>query len=130
MSDFLLEIGTEEIPDWMIEDALADLDRLFRGIGLPADALAVTTAATPRRLVLKAKGLLARQADETKTVSGPPVSAGEGAARGFAKKNNVALEALAKVSTPKGAAIPISSPSRVRRISSGALPSPAGMTGR
>ena len=34
MSDFLLEVGTEEIPDWMIENALADLDRLFRGIGL------------------------------------------------------------------------------------------------
>ena len=26
---FLLEIGTEEIPDWMIDSALADLSRLF-----------------------------------------------------------------------------------------------------
>ena len=31
MADFLLEIGTEEIPDWMIDDALADLRNKFAG---------------------------------------------------------------------------------------------------
>ena len=29
MSDFLLEIGAEEIPDWMIQTALADLKSRF-----------------------------------------------------------------------------------------------------
>ena len=28
MADFLLEIGMEEIPDWMVEPALADLREL------------------------------------------------------------------------------------------------------
>ena len=35
MSDlrpFLLEIGVEEIPHWMITPALADLERLFRSV--------------------------------------------------------------------------------------------------
>ena len=31
MADFLLEIGVEEIPDWMIEPALADLRARFYG---------------------------------------------------------------------------------------------------
>ena len=31
MSEFLLEIGAEEIPDWMIEPALADLRTKFAG---------------------------------------------------------------------------------------------------
>ena len=30
MSEFLLEIGAEEIPDWMIEPALADLRTKFQ----------------------------------------------------------------------------------------------------
>ena len=30
--EFLLEVGTEEIPDWMIEGALGDLEKRFRDL--------------------------------------------------------------------------------------------------
>src|SRR5512144_1253353 len=88
----------------MIEGALADLRRGFSGLALPSanGDIQVRTDATPRRLVLRATGLAERQQDEVRTVSGPPVSAGEGAARGFAKKNGVAFEALARTATAKG----------------------------
>lgn len=78
--DFLLEIGTEEIPDWMIPGALAQLAK-FDLLGA-----APRVDATPRRLVLEASGLPERTPDREEIIKGPPVSAGERAAGGFAKK--------------------------------------------
>ena len=53
---FLLEIGTEEIPDWMIPGALDNLQALFEELlgrsNLQAEGIALD--ATPRRLVLRA----------------------------------------------------------------------------
>lgn len=101
---FLLEIGVEEIPDWMIEPALDNLRELFTAV-LKDNNLGgevESTDATPRRLVLRAKGLSEAQPDETKAVSGPPVSSGAGAAQGFAKKLGVTVDQLEKVQTPKG----------------------------
>ena len=45
---FLLEIGVEEIPDWMIPGALESLGSLFAGLNIPAEN--VKLDATPRRL--------------------------------------------------------------------------------
>ncbi len=105
---FLLEIGVEEVPDWMIEPALADLERLFTQFletnnlaGEPRPPGSVTTAATPRRLVLKSTGLIATGRRNQNRLRSA-VSAGEGAAKGFAKKNSVPFEALVKSTTPKG----------------------------
>ena len=60
MSEFLLEVGTEEIPDWMIPGALADFERRFREAlakcGLGA-GVSTTTEATARRLALFRRGL-------------------------------------------------------------------------
>jgi glycyl-tRNA synthetase beta chain len=101
---FLLEIGVEEVPDWMIEPALENMRQLFsellteRALGGQVDG----TDATPRRLVLRASGLKEKQADEVKPVSGPPVSSGSGAAQGFAKKMGVTVDQLEKVQTSKG----------------------------
>ena len=101
---FLLEIGAEEIPDWMIEPALADLkqrfDLLMKEQELGGEVAWVD--ATPRRLVLRANGLVARQPDKQEIVTGPPKSAGSGAAQGFAKKMGVAADSLETVSTDKG----------------------------
>ena len=101
---FLLEIGVEEVPDWMIEPALASMRELFTNI-LAEHRLGgsvASTDATPRRLVLRADGLLAAQPDETKSVSGPSVSGGQGAAQGFAKKMGVSVDQLGKTQTQKG----------------------------
>ena len=103
-SRFLLEIGVEEIPDWMITPALAHLKKSF------ADMLASHKLegevdwvdATPRRLALRASWLPKSQRDSVELVSGPPKSAGAGAAAGFARKLGVALEQLETLATPKG----------------------------
>ena len=97
---FLLEIGTEEIPDWMIPDALENLRLLFEKLAIPHDS--VTMDATPRRLVLRADGLPARQADSEERVLGPPKSAPAQAVAGFARKQGVAPADLAVETTPKG----------------------------
>jgi glycyl-tRNA synthetase beta chain len=101
---FLLEIGVEEIPDWMIEPALADLkqrfERLLKEQQLGGDVAWVD--ATPRRLVLRADGLAARQADKEEMVTGPPKSAGGGAAQGFARKMGASVDRLETISTDKG----------------------------
>ncbi|HTB10211.1 MAG TPA: glycine--tRNA ligase subunit beta [Bryobacteraceae bacterium] len=88
--NFLLEIGTEEIPHWMIPSALAQLEKL--------DLFGATPKvdATPRRLVVRAEGLPDRTPDQEQLVKGPPISAGEKAALGFAKKQGVDLSAMQK----------------------------------
>jgi glycyl-tRNA synthetase beta chain len=101
---FLLEVGAEEIPDWMIEPALGDLRAQFEKLA-SEQKLGGTVAwvdATPRRLVLAAEGLNERQADTEELVMGPPKSAGAGAAQGFAKKNGTSVDALETVKTEKG----------------------------
>jgi glycyl-tRNA synthetase beta chain len=97
---FLLEIGTEEIPDWMIPGALESLGGLFSGIGIPAAG--VKLDATPRRLVLRAHGLPDRLPDTEERVMGPARSAPPKAVEGFARKLGVRPEVLAIESTGKG----------------------------
>lgn len=101
---FLLEIGTEEIPDWMIGGALADLRGLFARLLEESrlEAGSITTDATPRRLVLRAGGLAAKQSDTEELLTGPPKAAGENAAAGFARKLGVEPAALECVQTPRG----------------------------
>lgn len=101
---FLLEIGSEEIPAWMIPPALEQLRGLFEEL-LSVHRLGgrVTSVdATPRRLVLTAEKIAARQADTEELVTGPPAAAGEAAAAGFARKLGVEVSQLEKIPTPKG----------------------------
>ena len=100
----LFEIGVEEIPHWMIPPALGEMEKLFRTLCAEnrVEAEAVRTDATPRRLVLRAEGLPARQEDREELLMGPPKAAGEGAAQGFARKNGVTLAELRVEITPKG----------------------------
>ncbi len=101
---FLLEIGCEEIPDWMIVSALEDLQTQFTKLFIEQklEGSVSWIDATPRRLVLRADNLIERQADSEEIAMGPPKSAGAGAAGGFAKKMGVTVADLNTVSTPKG----------------------------
>ena len=103
--EFLLEIGVEEIPDWMIPGAIDSLRKRFEealgkaGLG---DGVSVRAEAAARRLVLLADGLAAQQADQTETLSGPPANIAyddEGnltkAGQGFAKRAGVEPAAIA-----------------------------------
>ena len=84
--NLLLEIGTEEIPDWMIPDALDQMRALF---GEPCE-----TEATCRRLVLRATDLPERQPDREEYVTGPSISSPAPAVEGFARKQGIAKESL------------------------------------
>jgi glycyl-tRNA synthetase beta chain len=81
---FLLEIGTEEIPDWMIPGALESLRGQLEGLGIDA-----RMDATPRRLVARAEGLPERLPDTEERVNGPRKNAPEKAVEGFARKQGV-----------------------------------------
>jgi glycyl-tRNA synthetase beta chain len=101
---FLLEIGSEEIPDWMIPTALDHLVAAFTKL-LVENNLAgrvAWTDATPRRLVLKADGLPVGQQDRSETVTGPPKTAAGAAVEGFARKQGVPSDQLKLVTTTKG----------------------------
>ena len=97
---FLLEIGTEEIPDWMIPNTLENLRLSFEKLNLGHDSVAVD--ATPRRLVRRAEGLPQRQADTEERILGPAKSAAPQAVAGFARKHGVRPEDLITESTAKG----------------------------
>ena len=102
MPNFLLEIGVEEIPDWMIEPALADLHKRFAEAFVAFGGSSITTDATPRRLVLQARDLIGQAPDVEAVVQGPYLSAGQKAAEGFAKKQNTTIDKLAKITDAKG----------------------------
>jgi glycyl-tRNA synthetase beta chain len=102
MADFLLEIGTEEIPDWMIEPALEDLRTRFQAAFGAFGGSALITDATPRRLVLIVKDLVTKAPDSETVVQGPYLSAGAKAAEGFARKQGVTVARLEKLSDAKG----------------------------
>jgi glycyl-tRNA synthetase beta chain len=111
MPDFLLEIGTEEIPARMIDAASAELrervGKLLERERLPA-ANAPTSVETPRRLAVIALGIPASQADLTEQVTGPALTVAykDGqptqAAQQFAKKHGLDVNQLGKTTTPKG----------------------------
>ncbi|MBI3934553.1 MAG: glycine--tRNA ligase subunit beta [Acidobacteria bacterium] len=112
--EFLLEIGVEEIPAWMIPFALADLQRLLaeglEKLGLTKNApAAFEMYATPRRLVAYCPALAVHQPPTEEMVEGPHKriafdAAGKPAmpAIRFAEKMGTKPEKLTSVTTPKG----------------------------
>ena len=112
MSDFLLEIGLEEIPARMIAGAEAELGKRVQELltreRLLDDGATVKTYSTPRRLAVLVDGVRAAQADVEEKLTGPSWSVAfkDGsptkAAEAFAKKAGVDVAALEKVTTAKG----------------------------
>jgi glycyl-tRNA synthetase beta chain len=108
-ADLVFEIGCEEIPAKMLAGALAGLPPLVDG-RLAAARLAhagVRALGTPRRLAVIVRQLADRQPDLREEVVGPPASAAFAAdgsltkaGQGFAQKNGVAPQALAKKEVP------------------------------
>lgn len=102
MPDFLLEIGVEEIPDWMIEPALEDLHQRFQAAFGAFGGSAIIRDATPRRLLLMAEDIVDRAPDAQTVVPGPYVSAGAKAAEGFARRQATTLDHLGRACDNKG----------------------------
>ncbi|MEP6784259.1 MAG: glycine--tRNA ligase subunit beta [Sphingomonadales bacterium] len=96
MSDFLLELRSEEIPARMQVKAKDDLARLFAEeiakSGLVADS--IETFTTPRRLSLIAHGLPAETAAVSEERKGPRANAPEQALAGFLRSTGLTREQL------------------------------------
>ncbi|RXZ66170.1 glycine--tRNA ligase subunit beta [Pelagerythrobacter rhizovicinus] len=96
MSDFLLELRSEEIPARMQAGARGELEKLFRremdaaGVGIGE----VTVWSTPRRLALVARGLPESTEAVREEAKGPPEGAPDAAIDGFCRKNGVGRDQL------------------------------------
>ena len=101
--NLLLEIGCEEIPDWMLSGALKNLEASLGVIakGFQLGDVTMRTDATPRRLVIRAEGLVEHQPDSELRIWGPAKDAPAKAVEGFAKKLGVAVEQLDVISDGK-----------------------------
>ena len=110
MANFLLEVGTEELPADFVSSAIAQWQTKIPA-SLAENFLnptAVEYYATPRRLAVLIKNLSEQQADREEEIKGPPLRAAfkDGqptkAAEGFARKQGVNLDDLEIRDTPKG----------------------------
>ena len=91
MSDFLLELRSEEIPARMQAGARAELEKLFRreldAAGISAGE--ITVWSTPRRVALIARRLAEATEAVSEELKGPPVGAPDQALEGFCRKAGV-----------------------------------------
>lgn len=111
MSEFLWEIGCEEIPARMLPEAVEQF-RLNMAKALGEARLtfeSIESHGTPRRLMVAVGGLADRQPEGVEERRGPPVSSAfdkdgrpSKAAEGFARSCGVTVGELRKVNTPKG----------------------------
>src|SRR5579864_8820873 len=111
-SDFIFEIGCEEIPAGMIAKACDELKAIlekYLSTAGPLDKENIEVIGTPRRITAICEALLQRQPDSEKEVTGPPKSVaydsvGEPtrAAMSFAEKQGVTLSEVYTVATQRG----------------------------
>ena len=111
MADFLLEIGTEEIPARMIDGAREELSRRIGDL-LTRERLAASPSlepySTPRRIAVLVRGVSASQPDSEEHVTGPATKVAfkdgqpQPPAHAFAKKVGLDLSQIERVTTPKG----------------------------
>jgi glycyl-tRNA synthetase beta chain len=110
MPNFLLELGTEELPASFVAGSVQQWQELVPAT-LAEQSLtnnSINVYATPRRLAVLVKGLPVKQLDREEEVKGPPASSAfkDGkptkAAEGFAKKQGVEIDALEVRATDKG----------------------------
>ncbi len=110
MPNFLLELGTEELPASFVAGSAQQWQGLIPAT-LAEQSLtndSINVYATPRRLAVLIKGLPVKQLDREEDVKGPPASSAfkDGkptkAAEGFAKKQGVEIDALEVRATDKG----------------------------
>lgn len=111
MAEFILEIGTEEMPARFVPKLAAELKAVF--VELLGEAMVenggVETYATPRRITAHVATIADAQRQEEETVTGPPVRIAyddDGnltkAGAGFAKTQGVDEADLFKMDTGKG----------------------------
>jgi glycyl-tRNA synthetase beta chain len=111
MSDFVLEIGAENIPASYVPPAIEQL-RADAAAMLARTRIVyqdIYATGTPRRLTLVVRGLASKQSEGEEVVTGPPASRAFGAdgkptpaAEGFARAQGTEVSKLERIDTPKG----------------------------
>ncbi len=110
-ADFLLEIGTEELPARFVSRGMAGLERIIEKYfaDQAIEHGSIQTYGTPRRLAVLVRNVARMQADRTNKVTGPPKKAAfdkngrpTKAAEGFARSQGVTVESLQIRQTDKG----------------------------
>ncbi len=105
-ADFVLEVGTEELPVGELDAALASLaERVPKLLDeLRLERQSVVVCGTPRRLVILVEALALRQTDQVEEIVGPPVAvafAADGsptpAGEGFARSMGVGAGDLRRI---------------------------------
>jgi glycyl-tRNA synthetase beta chain len=110
MPNYLLEVGTEELPADFIDSAIAQWqENIPKSLAEEfLQAGSVEIYGTPRRLAVVIKDLPSQQCDRTEEIKGPSASAAfkDGqptkAAEGFVRKQGVAIEDIEIRDTDKG----------------------------
>jgi len=113
MKNYLLEIGTEELPPKAVNIAISyfkqEVPELFENFFEFQTPENVEIFGTPRRIGFLLKNLKEKEPDTTKIIIGPPAKVGidnEGrytkAAIAFATKNNIPVEDLQIIENEKG----------------------------
>ena len=111
-TDFLFELGCEEIPAGMLPGAMKELkvilDKYLGAHNLTSGAH-IEVYGSPRRLAASCETLKIKQPDEIKDITGPPKSVAYDAsgrptraAESFAQKMNIPVDELSTVTTAKG----------------------------
>ena len=113
MGNYLLEIGTEELPSKAINTARKyfneNLYKLFEKFFYIDSEDNIEIFSTPRRLAFLVKNLKEKEEDKEKVLIGPPLKVAvdsEGkytkAALAFAKKNNIDIDKLEVIENERG----------------------------
>ena len=113
MGNYLLEIGTEELPSKAINTARKyfeeNLYKLFEKFFYVESEENIEIFSTPRRLAFLIKNLKEKEEDKEKVLIGPPLKVAidkEGkytkASLAFAKKNNIDIDQLEVIENEKG----------------------------
>ncbi|HEX2123694.1 MAG TPA: glycine--tRNA ligase subunit beta [Thermoanaerobaculia bacterium] len=100
MPEYFFELLTEEIPAWMLDDALTALEgALGKVVGEIGDGGHPKLHATSRRIAFLLPNLPEKQSDHVDTVKGPPKKAAYDASgnptqalHGFLRKNSAAID--------------------------------------
>ena len=104
MSEFFLELFSEEIPSSLQKNLRGDLlesfKKLFEEKFIPFKKS--SSYSTPNRLIIVFEGLPKRLVSKSEDIKGPNVNAPEIALEGFMRSNNISKKDLFKNKTEKG----------------------------
>ncbi len=105
MSEFFLELFSEEIPSRLQIDARNDLTQIFKKFFDDYEIIAkgkINTYSTPNRLIVHINKISKDVVKKAEEIRGPNINAPEKALEGFLKSNKISKEKVFKKSTEKG----------------------------